>query len=146
MTLLDHLARSYGADYKQMAAALDMALKETDRLRAESARLRAENRHLRRRLADRDLRLLRHARRDALYLAALHFAGCPTTRRASVDVGLTERRWHWGMALLRTARVHNGLDWTGDTPIEVETAIGAAVELTVQLGVDRLRSRNTKRC
>src|SRR5262245_12183071 len=71
-----------GDDIQALRAELVRLLQERDRLAYENAKLRQENRQLRRRLGDRDLRVLRSAVADALLLGALHFAGQYTSRRA----------------------------------------------------------------
>ncbi len=128
-------------DYQQMAAALDQALAEIDRLRLENANLRTENRELRRMLADHELRMLRRAERDALLLGALHFSGGYTSKRQAATVGMGENRWTLARALLRfggaVSKRTNKIK--AQTPAQWEMAVAAGVRLIAAEGVDLLK-------
>lgn len=139
--LIDSLCERYSGDYQRMAAALDQALAEIDRLRLENANLRSELRELRRRLQDYELRMLRRAERDALLLGALHFSGGYTSKRQAATVGMGENRWTLARALLvyggaiskrtKTIKVQTPGDW--------ENAVAAGVRLVASEGVDLLK-------
>jgi hypothetical protein len=138
VSIIDSIAAKYGNDYRRMATALDKALAEIDRLRLENANLRTENRHLRRLLADRDLRLLRRAHRDALLIGALHFAGGYTSKRQCATVGMGESRWCLARALLRRAHILKANRIVVETAQQYEDYITMAIhaiETTGDAGV-----------
>lgn len=112
-----------------------------DRLRLENAQLRAENRAMRRRLGDKDLRLLRQAETDAVLLGALHFAHQPTSRRACQAVGIGALHWRRAMALLQVARVHDGRGLDVTTPEDFERALRVARERVERDGMETLGHR-----
>ncbi len=128
-------------DYQQMAAALDQALAEIDRLRLENANLRTENRELRRMLADHELRMLRRAERDALLLGALHFSGGYTSKRQAATVGMGENRWTLARALLRfggaVSKRTNKIK--AQTPAQWEMAVESGVRIVAAEGCDLLK-------
>lgn len=110
------------------------------KLQVENAQLRRENRQLRRRLADAELRLLRQAHADAILIGGLHFAGLPTSRRACLEVGISERHWTRARALLRLARLHDG-QMRVDDPADYERSLAVAVEKVTKSGMEQLRYR-----
>lgn len=134
MSIIDSLCERYSGDYQRMAAALDAALAEIDRLRLENANLRQENRHLRRLLKDHELRMLRRAKRDALLIGALHFAGGYTSKRQCATVGMGENRWCLARALLRRAGLLRGGSITAETAQGYERAVMEAVRTIEELG------------
>ena len=129
-----------GEDVQALRAELVRLLQERDRLAYENAKLRQENRQLRRRLGDRELRVLRSAVADALLLGALHFAGQYTSRRAVAGV-MSEHRWWLARALLLLARVHDGQRITAGTPEELERAVEVARQRVEREGLAVLRHR-----
>ena len=139
--LIDSLCEKYGGDYRQMAASLDAALLEIDRLRLENASLRSENRELRRKLRDHELRMLRRAQRDALLIGALHVAGLYTSKRACREVGITENRWSLARVLLRFggALSRRTGHWKAETGEEFEAAIAQGVRMVEAEGAELLR-------
>lgn len=145
MSLLDTLAAKYGGDHRRMAAALDKALREIDRLRLENASLRNENRHLRRLLADRDLRLLRRAHRDALLIGALHYAGGYTSKRQCAQVGMGENRWCLARALLRRAAILRNNRIVVESAADYEGRVLAAVASIEATGDATALKRNSYR-
>ena len=140
--LIDSLCEKYGGDYRQMAASLDAALLEIDRLRLENASLRSENRELRRKLRDHELRMLRRAQRDALLIGALHVAGLYTSKRACRLVGITENRWSLARVLLRMGGAFSKRTrrMKAETGEDFERAIQHAVRIIEAEGGEVLRN------
>ena len=129
-----------GKGYAEIEGLCARLIAENDRLRLENARLRGENRQLRRRLADRDLRMLRRAQVDANMLVLMHLAYSPTSRQAALGYGISRRRWAWARGLLKRAGC---LDYRGawiDYDLDAfERALTGAVECIEALGMDALR-------
>ncbi len=79
---------------------------ELDRVRVSLATVQAENRRLRRMTQNGKMgRALHRAAADARQLVTWRFAGYSVSRRNCEGYGMTQRRWAWAMALLRTARI-----------------------------------------
>lgn len=112
-----------------------------DRLLKENAELRAQNRQLRRRLGDRDLRLLRQAEFDCILMGSLYFAEQSISRRACKLAGIGDRRWRRAVALLQVGRVHNRKRVTVETPEEFEAGLRVAGERVRRDGMDPLLLR-----
>jgi hypothetical protein len=93
---------------------------ENDRLRLHNASLQKENRTLRKRLPRPELRMVRRARLDADLLVAAHLGGLSTSRRASLALGISHRRWNWAMALMALARVRTRAgEWRTDDATQI---------------------------
>jgi len=89
-------------------AVLNGAERKLRTLALEVAQLRKEARYLRSKLPpSRRRRILRRAYEDARRILHFRHAGVPTSRAVMLEDGLTERRWHWAMGLLRYARLGN---------------------------------------
>lgn len=134
-----------GRSLAELQALCADLIAENDRLRLEVAKLRTENAHLRRRLQDRELRTVRRAQADALFVGMLRFAQLPTTRAACYDLGLSRRRWAWAMALLRVSGIRDGAGEWRDLDIDLfERAIVRGVERIEAAGVGMLAARLPK--
>ena len=85
-------------------------------LQNQLAQLRSENRYLRSKTAGKyDLRhlgrtgrILRRALDDATAILALQASGYKPTRTLCLGIGISERRFFWGIGLLRYARIMEG--------------------------------------
>ena len=85
-------------------------------LKNQLAQLRSENRYLRSKTAGKyDLRhlgrtgrILRRALDDATAILALQASGYKPTRTLCLGIGISERRFFWGIGLLRYARIMEG--------------------------------------
>lgn len=132
--IIDNLCQRYSHDYQRMADALDRALHDIDRLRLENANLRSENRHLRRLLSDRDMRLLRRAQRDALFIGALHYSGAYTSKRECASLGMGENRWSLARVLLRRSEILYRDRICVEDAQEFEERLAAAVQAIEQMG------------
>lgn len=119
---------------------------ENDTLRVKVATIQAENRHLRRRLPQPDtLKVLRRARLDAELLIASHLAGLPTSRRESVNLGISHRRWNYATALLALARVRDRAGgWRTDDPAQLRQRLEYATAHVESKGVTVLLSHAAK--
>lgn len=104
------------------------------------AQLRGENNNLRRRAKEKGLiamgdreRIIRRASDDALALAVLRVGGLRISKAAGAEVGISERRYDWALALLRYCRLVSGVDWMkfdalrGDM-VEIEARINGGAE------------------
>lgn len=118
---------------------------ENDRLRIERAALRKENRTLRRRLPQPEQRIVRRAVIDAEMLIAAHLGCLPTSRRESVALGISHRRWNWATALLEIAHVR---DRTGEwRELDAETLrqrLDNAARRVEQQGIEQLTAHASK--
>lgn len=151
MTVLEQVRRLFGEhrDYDQLAAAFVQVLAERDRAVYEAALLRKENRYLRRRLKDKEMRLLRCAHADALLLGMLHYSYQSTSRAECARSGImSERRWNRACALARLAGVRDRkcIGWHDDVSAEefVERLDGAAERVKAH-GFDVLRAAMPRR-
>ena len=108
-----------------------MATNDPDTLRQRVTELTKANNYLTKsnRVRNR-VRIVLQSRAAADILAAHHLAGWRTGRNSAMGYGLSDRKWHYGRALLQVARVVGyGYDgWLIDEPEEIESAISAAVE------------------
>lgn len=139
--ILARLCAAHCDDYKRLAAALDAALAEIDRLRLEVANLRLENRRVMRKLQDHELRMLRRAERDALLLGALHIAGGYTSKRQAATVGMGENRWALARVVLkRGGALRNDGSWRELSADGIESAVGVGVEKIAVAGIDALKN------
>jgi len=75
------------------------------------------------------VRIVLQAQAAADILAMHHLAGWRTGRESARAYGLSDRRWHYGRALLQVARVlgYGYEGWLMDNPDQIEAAIAAAV-------------------
>ena len=88
-------------------------------LQNQLAQLRSENRYLRGKTAGKyDLRhlgrtgrILRRALDDATAILALQASGYKPTRSLCLGIGISERRFFWGVGLLRYARIMDGSEF-----------------------------------
>lgn len=141
--MIDKLIGAFSAhnDPAKLRAIIHEQRRLLQRLQLENAQLRAENRRLRRRLADAELRLVRQAETDALLLGGLYFAGLPTSRRAALQCGVSERHWRRAVALLQVGRVHDGQRITTQAPEDFERAVRMAVGRIERDGMDAIKWR-----
>ena len=85
---------------------VDYSPAELDRLRVQNATLAAENRRLRRMTTNGKLgRILHRTAADARQLVAWRFAGYSVTRRNCESYGMSQQRWAWAMAMLRSGGI-----------------------------------------
>lgn len=118
---------------------------ENDRLRLDAAVLRKENRALRKRVRTRSSKIILKARAAADIMATSHLARLSTSRRESTRIGLSERAWDWGAAMLALAKVRrrDGRWLHSDMAI-----IGARLDQTVialqNKGIESLQREATK--
>lgn len=117
--------------------------RQIERLTLKVADLQAENRALRRKLPDvPDMRRLRSAYRDAKAMLTHRFAGYSISRQNCLTLGISERRWTNARALLRTARIHNGIDITETEFDAALSRLDAAFKSMEEAGnAERLRMR-----
>ncbi len=131
-----------GRDLRALQGLAAELIADNDRLRLENAKLRKENAHLRRRLQDRELRTVRRAEADALFVGMLRFAQLPTSRAACYELGLSRRRWAWAMALLSVCAIRDRAGAWRDMDVErFERALRAGVERIEAAGVAMLEAR-----
>jgi len=76
------------------------------------------------------VRIVLQAHAAADVLAIHHLAGWRTGRESAKAYGLSDRKWHYGRALLQVAQVvgYGDQGWLMDDPDQIEAAISAAVE------------------
>lgn len=128
-----------------LEAAAATLIAENDRLRIERAALQKENRTLRRRLPNPELRIMRRARLDAELLIAAHLGGLPTSRRESVNLGISHRRWNWAAALLDLARIrHRTGAWRTDEADQLRLRLDLAAHKVEREGIGLLVSHASK--
>lgn len=102
---------------------------ENSTLQEKVARLQQENHYLRRANKVRPhLRLIVRAEAAAKTLALWHCSGYRTGRRAALELGMPERTWFAGRALLMVARLHDGREWVSDDAATIAGRIAGAVE------------------
>lgn len=97
----------------QRQTAIDVTQRETLNLRSElqAVRMRLattqlENRRLRRTATgSKQGRLLARTHADARQLVGWRFANYSIARRQALSYGMSERRWAWGVALLKLSKV-----------------------------------------
>jgi len=110
--------------------------REMQRAAVKLATVQAENRRLRKMTRNGKAgRLLHQAAVDAAQLVGWRFADYSVSRRAAESYSMPRRRWEWGVAMLRWARVidRSADVWLDDAfvvtePAEAQRLIDAAVE------------------
>jgi|GEM_PF-2766227 len=96
------------------------------------------------------VRIVLQAQAAADVLVVHHLAGWRTGRESARAYGLSDRRWHYGRALLQVARVigYGYEGWLMDSPEAIVGALSAAVERCTrnpEMLISRLpRSRQLK--
>jgi len=96
------------------------------------------------------VRIVLQAQAAADILVTHHLAGWRTGRESARAYGLSDRRWHYGRALLQVARVigYGYEGWLMDSPEAIVSALSAAVERCTrnpEMLISRLpRSRQLK--
>jgi hypothetical protein len=79
---------------------------QVDRLTVKNATLSSENRRLRRMTQNgKTGRLLHRTAADARQLVEWRFAYYSISRRNAATYGMSARRWAWGVAMLRLAKI-----------------------------------------
>ena len=79
---------------------------ELDRVRVKLATVQAENRRLRKMTQNgKHGRILHRAAADARQIVAWRFAGYSVTRRNCESYGMSQQRWAWAMAMLRSGGI-----------------------------------------
>ena len=79
---------------------------ELDRLRVRNATWAAENRRLRKMTTNGKLgRVLHRTAADARQLVTWRFSGYSVTRRMCESYGMSQQRWAWAMAMLRSGGI-----------------------------------------
>lgn len=106
----------------------------TKHLELELLRLREENSRLRKalRINGRHSRRIQRAYDAALLLATWHVGHLPTSRDFARTMGMPQRQWENGMALLRLARVVNGRRWRVHDLAAIEYALQRARDRAVE--------------
>lgn len=106
----------------------------TDHMALELDRLREEVARLRRRLREqsRHAERMRRAYSAALLLAQLHVGYQPTSRKLARRLGLTQRQWENGMALLRLARIVTRSGWAVHDLPTIEAALQRAYDRALE--------------
>ncbi len=117
------------------------------RLMLENAQLRKENRALRKLKVNAGQgRILNRAMADATAMLAWRFAGYSISRVKARELGITEHRWEWARALMRTARIHDGADVIEpDFDAALRQLTAAHDRIEAQGDIDALRLRRRKR-
>lgn len=97
-------------------------------LEVKVAQLRAANNYLTKinRVKPR-VRIVLQARASADLLAMWHLAGYRTGRPSAAAWGMSDRKWHYGRALLRVAGVYDR-NWKTDDLNKIAWSIGVAFE------------------
>lgn len=105
---------------------------EQEALAVRVAQLQAANNYLTRaNLVKPRVRIVLQARASADLLALWHLAGFRTGRIAAYQMGMSDRRWHYGRALLQVARVYD-TEWLTDSPVAIENALSVATKRCVE--------------
>lgn len=116
---------------------VDQALQVIANLQQNLEQARRENRHLRRQTEGAHPyhrntagRILRRAWDDANAFLVLQASGYTVSRRFVYELGISERRYSWGMGLLRSARVVSarGAGWLVDDFSTAETKVKTEYE------------------
>jgi hypothetical protein len=103
-------------------------------LELELLRLREENAQLRKalRINGRHARRIQRAYDAALLLATWHVGHLDTSRDFARAMGMPQRQWENGMALLKLARVVNGRRWRVHDLATIERALQRAQDLALE--------------
>ena len=89
-----------------MRSDMQMLRSQLERATVQTATVQSENRRLRRMTHNGKVgRLLHRTREDATQLVTWRFAGYTISRRNCFNYGMSARRWAWGVALLRLAKI-----------------------------------------
>lgn len=130
---------------RMLEATAATLISENDTLRVKIAELQAENRTLRKRLPKPELRILRRAHLDAELLIAAHLGGLPTSRRESISLGISHRRWNWACALLAIARLRaRSGEWRECDPAQVMLRLDVATAQAEKKGIALLEAHASK--
>lgn len=90
----------------QLQNELNLARVQLEHATVKLATAQAENRRLRRMTTNGRMgRILHRTAADARQLVGWRFAGYSVSRRNCASYGMTQRRWAWGMAMLRAAGI-----------------------------------------
>ena len=90
----------------QMRSDMQMLRSQLERATVQTATVQSENRRLRRMTHNGKVgRLLHRTREDATQLVTWRFAGYTISRRNCFNYGMSARRWAWGCAMLRLAKI-----------------------------------------
>lgn len=103
--------------------------REDGKLAQAIIKLRQHNKRLTRRMQLRPhVRVIDYSLASATQLALWHCSGFQTGRKAAYTLGLSERSWYYGRALLMVARLHDGREFRTNDPAQIVARLNTAVE------------------